>query len=88
MFYIRHPLQELVVDTFVPNDAFLLGGSGMGVGAEAYVEDNNSEEPEEDRYCVKNSIIVCTGANACGKVTFISKFPLFSFDIRCNRAYT
>lgn len=80
MLCIRHPLQELVVNTFVPNDAFLLGGSGMGVGTEVYVEDNNIEEPQEDRHCVKNSIIVCTGANACGKVTSIRKFSLFPVD--------
>lgn len=62
----------------MPNDALLLGGSGLGVGTEVHVQDNNSEEPEEDRHCVKNSIIVCTGANACGKVTSITKF-------RCSR---
>lgn len=51
----RHPLQEQVVDTFVPNDAHLAGG------LDAYsssVQDNEG----------LNSVLLCTGANACGKV--------------------
>jgi DNA mismatch repair protein MSH5 len=42
----RHPLQEQVVDTFVPND-LALGGDSLGE--------------------VKR-MVICTGANACGKV--------------------
>lgn len=57
-----------MVDTFVPNDAFILGGSALGVGADVYVEEEDDDESREDRHCAKNSIIVCTGANACGKV--------------------
>lgn len=48
----RHPLQEQVVDTFVSNDAFVVGGRGISV--------DNDEEG--------TSILLCTGANACGKV--------------------
>lgn len=69
MLYMRHPLQELTVDIFVPNDTFLLGGAGIG----AAIENTNDEAEEEDgsdndyRF-MKNSVMVCTGANACGKV--------------------
>ena len=62
----RHPLQELVVDTFVPNDAFIVGGHGAGtVTPETDSEDDVVGAELRDR----NSIIVCTGANACGKVS-------------------
>ncbi len=62
----RHPLQELVVDTFVPNDAYFVGGAGIGV----VLEDNTIEtESEDEQRYAKNSVIVCTGANACGKVS-------------------
>jgi DNA mismatch repair protein MSH5 len=53
----RHPLYEQVVDTFVPNDARLLGGAGIGA----------SVDPP-NRIHQWNSVLLCTGANACGKV--------------------
>ncbi len=53
----RHPLQELVVDTFVPNDV------ALGEGDRSDYDDATSGL-EHERY----SIIICTGANACGKV--------------------
>ncbi|KAI8986224.1 DNA mismatch repair protein MutS [Trametes punicea] len=66
----RHPLQELVVDTFVPNDAFIVGGAGLGVALDDIsIADDDTEEDEP--YPQKNSIVVCTGANACGKVVFV-----------------
>ncbi|KAI0366907.1 hypothetical protein BV20DRAFT_951195 [Pilatotrama ljubarskyi] len=65
----RHPLQELVVDTFVPNDAFILGGAGIDAAIEDSVSD--ADEVEEQRHYQKNSLVVCTGANACGKIALI-----------------
>lgn len=53
----RHPLIEQVVDTFVPNDARLLGGAGIGATVDP-----------PDRMRRWNSMLLCTGANACGKV--------------------
>ncbi len=52
----RHPLQEQVVDTFVPNDFFIVGGVGSNI-ADAIMDGNE-----------RKSAMVCTGANACGKV--------------------
>jgi len=57
-FPSRHPIYEQVVDTFVVNDARLLGGAG--IGASAVLPDN---------FHKWNSILLCTGANACGKVS-------------------
>ncbi|KAI0697886.1 DNA mismatch repair protein MutS [Cytidiella melzeri] len=61
----RHPLQELVVDTFVPNDVFVVGADFAGDIHSLHEFENGSfgSDAEDDR----NSILVCTGANACGK---------------------
>lgn len=53
----RHPLQERVLDTFVPNDARLIGGAGIGA---------TPDRPDDEQW---NSVLLCTGANACGKVS-------------------
>ncbi|KAH9846354.1 muts domain V-domain-containing protein [Lenzites betulinus] len=74
----RHPLQELVVDTFVPNDAFILGGSGFGV-ALAPKDAHTNDEFDEDRHVQKNSILVCTGANACGKSVYLKQVALIQY---------
>ncbi|KAL6304396.1 DNA mismatch repair protein MutS [Sparassis latifolia] len=68
----RHPLQEIVVDTFVPNDAFLVGGAGVDSDVPEYLSEINSDEIE--RRQEQNSIIICTGANACGKCHIFSSF--------------
>lgn len=60
---IRHPLQEQILDTFVPNDARLVGGVGLGM---FYDDDSGSEVGLE---AVWSSVVLCTGANACGKVS-------------------
>lgn len=52
----RHPLQEQVVDTFVPNDFLIVGGVGSNI-ADATMDGSEHK-----------SVMVCTGANACGKV--------------------
>ena len=59
---IRHPLQEQILDTFVPNDARLVGGVGFGM----CYEDDSSNTGAEATW---SSIVLCTGANACGKVS-------------------
>ena len=57
LIHARHPLQEQILDTFVANDARLVGGAGIGVELE--LPDDGEEW---------NSVLLCTGANACGKV--------------------
>ncbi|KAH9841446.1 DNA mismatch repair protein MutS [Rhodofomes roseus] len=71
----RHPLQELVVDTFVPNDALLLGGCGVGVELDDRSEDDASHDGARD----KNSIVVCTGANACGKSVYLKQIAMIQY---------
>jgi DNA mismatch repair protein MSH5 len=57
--FIRHPLQEQVVDVFVPNDVGIAGGTGVG------------SPLRNGKGKTLNSVVLCTGANACGKVTMI-----------------
>jgi DNA mismatch repair protein MSH5 len=61
----RHPLQELVVETFVPNDTAIEGVRGVNV-----------LEGEEDNY---NSVFVVTGANACGKSVYLKQCALIVY---------
>jgi len=53
------------VDTFVPNDVFLVGGAGIDSYPDVRgVEDDLMSEGST----LGNSVLICTGANACGKV--------------------
>jgi len=69
-FLTSHPLQEQVVDIFVPNDAQLIAGVGFGASAEP--------QTTVDHPATWSSIVLCTGANACGKVS-----SSYTLDI-CN----
>ncbi|KAH7099547.1 DNA mismatch repair protein MutS, partial [Auriculariales sp. MPI-PUGE-AT-0066] len=75
----RHPLHEQVVDTFIPNDAYLVGGMGTGVADEM---DEADERPEADGGMLDQSgrsILVVTGANACGKSVYLKQVALIHF---------
>ncbi|KAF9013228.1 muts domain V-domain-containing protein [Cyathus striatus] len=61
----RHPLHEQIVDTFVPNDARIVGGAGNG----SQIVDSETGDPW-------NSILLCTGANACGKSVYLKQIAL------------
>ncbi|KXN88301.1 hypothetical protein AN958_07760, partial [Leucoagaricus sp. SymC.cos] len=62
----RHPLQEQVVDVFVPNDTNITGGAG----ATSLFQDEDGKP--------LNSILLCTGANACGKSVYLKQVPICS----------
>lgn len=66
---VRHPLQEQVIDVFVSNDCFLVGGCGVG----APYPDVSDSDAMEDEARDRNSILVCTGANACGKSVYLKQ---------------
>ncbi|KAG5638725.1 hypothetical protein H0H81_010708 [Sphagnurus paluster] len=68
----RHPLQDQVIDTFVPNDARLVGGAGMGVTF-------HSPDDSEDAEAEWNSILLCTGANACGKSVYLKQIAIIQY---------
>lgn len=69
----RHPLQELVVDAFVPNDARLVGGVGFG---QSYALDRAFDAADDLPF---NSIVLCTGANACGKSVYLKQVALIQY---------
>ncbi|KAJ6585066.1 DNA mismatch repair protein MutS [Mycena capillaripes] len=75
----RHPLQEQVVDTFVPNDAHLAGGSG---NRSVLVGDEATNEAEE-----WNSIVLCTGANACGKSVYLKQVALIQYMAQVKTSF-
>lgn len=71
----RHPLQELVVDTFVANDAYVVGGLGQSEIAHSKFEKADNDAKSTLRQDC-NSVVVCTGANACGKVSENLRAPI------------
>lgn len=79
----RHPLQEFVVDTFVPNDAFVVGGAGVDAEPLEYIDQDGSEDVHEERH----SIVVCTGANACGKSVYLKQVALIQYMAQVRLAF-
>ncbi|KAK0187908.1 DNA mismatch repair protein MutS [Armillaria mellea] len=67
----RHPLQEQVVDTYVPNDVHLTGG--FYDPSELL---SNSTRSSDKTW---NSVVLCTGANACGKSVFLKQIAMIQF---------
>ncbi|KAK0244297.1 muts domain V-domain-containing protein [Armillaria nabsnona] len=67
----RHPLQEQVVDTYVPNDAHLTGGF---YDPSDLLSDNTRSSDK-----TWNSVVLCTGANACGKSVFLKQIAMIQF---------
>lgn len=67
----RHPLQELVVPIFVPNDCCLMGGSD----ADGYQDDSQSS----DAPIQVPSMLVLTGPNHSGKSVYIKQVALIVF---------
>lgn len=62
----------MVVDTFVPNDARVTGGDGRF--SMFRNSSGTDKELDEDGLKSWNTILLCTGANACGKVR-VNTFP-------------
>lgn len=81
----RHPLQEQTVDTFVPNDILIVGGAVNG--SYPAVHGEGDDLMSEEGSVRGNSVVICTGANSCGKVkTSRSRFS-FSFSRNFTWAY-
>lgn len=66
----RHPLQEQLIDTFVPNDARLAGGAGVGAAFQV---------PDDGAEANWNSVLLCTGANACGKSVYLKQIAMIQY---------
>ncbi|KAI5123127.1 hypothetical protein M0805_001482 [Coniferiporia weirii] len=71
----RHPLQEQVVDTFIPNDVLVKGGVGMDVVSEGAFPVDDEVQTVADA----KSVLVLTGANACGKSVYLKQTALIQY---------
>ena len=72
----RHPLQELTVDSFVPNNTLLVGGKGddtptdLSRGGEVLSSSHKSstQEPSQEA-----SMLLITGPNYSGKSVYLKQ---------------
>ncbi|KAI0246737.1 DNA mismatch repair protein MutS [Lactifluus subvellereus] len=70
----RHPLQEQTVDTFVANDVLIFGGAGIDSYPAIHDED---DALMSEGSILGNSVLICTGANACGKSVYLKQIITF-----------
>lgn len=66
----RHPLQELVVPSFIANDTLLLGGPGETRDDHSIIPDGVGDPP---------SVMVMTGPNHSGKSVYLKQVALIVF---------
>ena len=80
----RHPLQELSVPSYVPNDAYLVGGSG---GISPGEEREGSENVSLNRIDISSSskvmkgpsMLIMTGPNYAGKSVYLKQIALIIY---------
>lgn len=70
----RHPLQELCVTTFIPNNTNLQGGSGNA--ADAQNAHSSSVDEDEDGGGAGKSMMIVTGPNYSGKSVYLKQVAL------------
>ncbi|KAJ8080499.1 hypothetical protein PM082_017332 [Marasmius tenuissimus] len=66
----RHPLQEMVVDTFVPNDSRVCGADWRP---------GHLLDGDEASLGGWNNVVICTGANACGKSVYLKQVAIIVY---------
>jgi len=69
----RHPLQNLVVPTFIENDTYLVGGEGT-----------SSQQNEKDEAV---SVMLLTGANYSGKSVYLKQVAMIVFLAHIGRYF-
>ncbi|KAI1304784.1 putative MSH5 protein [Xylaria venustula] len=69
----RHPLQELVTPSFIPNDCFLSGGIGN------VSEFDDTSTPEIDHSSESPSTVIITGPNHSGKSVYLKQVALIVY---------
>ena len=58
-------------DTFVPNDTLMMGGAGLGSSVDRYIQIDGGSDTSGKSHA--KSIVVCTGANSCGKSVYLKQ---------------
>ncbi len=69
----RHPLQELVVASFIPNDCHLAGGPGPDQEA------SEALQVDDEEVAASPSMIVLTGPNHSGKSVYLKQVALIVY---------
>ena len=82
----RHPLQELTVPAYVPNDTFLVGGSGPDPTDIQKTQAEDHEATAEIFQSTANpetmegpSMLIMTGPNYSGKSVYLKQVALIVF---------
>lgn len=82
----RHPLQELTVPAYVPNDTFLVGGSGPDPTDFQKIQAENHEataglfQSTADSEIMEGpSMLIMTGPNYSGKSVYLKQVALIVF---------
>lgn len=92
MRWCRHPLQEQVLDMFVANDAYVVSGqhqvdnhsspplpSDRVTTSSVRGRRDRSTDREEEGRKERCSVVIVTGANACGKSVYLKQVRTSSF---------
>ncbi|KAF9124810.1 MutS protein msh5 [Mortierella sp. 14UC] len=74
----RHPLQELVVDSFVRN-SILIGGMEQGTRAGPSTATETAPESETGDARYENHVMILTGPNSSGKSVYLKQVALIAF---------
>lgn len=88
---LRHPLQELCVDVFIPNDTHLEGGKGFEYAQDSHslftksVRTSDQNEASKSISTAINSIQVVTGANFSGKSVYLKQVALITYMAHIGR---
>ena len=68
----RHPLQELTVSAYIPNDCFLVGGHGEETDEREQISASQSYIPAEEDI-EDPSMLIMTGPNYSGKSVYLKQ---------------
>ncbi|KAK0656043.1 muts domain V-domain-containing protein [Cercophora newfieldiana] len=82
----RHPLQELLVPSFIPNDCFLAGGSGCDEPEDRSCQGETSGEggteggsTDGDERGEGSSMLILTGPNNSGKSVYMKQIAVIVY---------
>lgn len=79
--HLRHPLQELVVDSFVTNSTLIGGMDQNAITApNAATDASEASHPSETGNThVENRVIIITGPNSSGKSVYLKQVRVCSY---------
>lgn len=84
--FYRHPLQELTVPSYVPNDGFLVGGPGPDIDLPNDEHDENGNmcntisHSDSDHEGIRGpSMLMMTGPNYSGKSVYLKQVALIVY---------